>query len=220
MDDVDETRVGRTFLELLLASPEGRQHMLSVSVDAEEGDESGIFDQLADAVDVPELRRIVETHRDDEVRHAGLYRDCLRRNGFTKQALPSDVLIVRQAAQITGRRDEPIRTADDIVRTFALLLAIEERGVQQFPILADAFEPYDAETAETYRRVTRDERGHVRYCRRIGRHYAAGDDAWDRACAEARTVEAEAFRRVGAAQAVYCAQQGWVDLDEVVARAG
>jgi rubrerythrin len=220
MDDLDETRVGRSFLEALLASPEGRQHMLSVSVDAEEGDESGIFDQLADAVDVPELRRIVETHRDDEARHAGMYRECLRRNGYTKQALPSDVRIVRQAGEITGRREEPIRTPEDIVRTYALLLAIEERGVQQFPILAEAFEPYDPETADTYRRVTRDERGHVRYCRRVGRHFAADDAAWNHACAEAGEIEAEAFRRVGAAQAAYCAQQGWVDLDEVVARAG
>ena len=218
--DMDETRVGRSFLEALVATPAGRQHMLSVSVDAEEGDEAGIFDQLADVVDVPELQRIVVAHRDDEVRHAGMYRECLRRNGYTKQELPSEVLIVRQAGEITGRRDVPIRTADDVVRAYALLLAIEERGVQQFPILADAFEPYDPATAETYRRVTRDERGHVRYCRRIGRHYASSDDAWEDACAAAREIEAEAFRRVGAAQALYCGERGWVDLDEVVARAG
>ncbi len=215
---MDDLELGRTFLEALVATPAGRQHMLSVSVDAEEGDEAGVFDQLAEAVDVPELQRVVVAHRDDEIRHAGLYRECLRRNGFTKQELPDDVLIVRQAADITGRRPGVITSADDIVATYALLLAIEERGVQQFPILADAFEPHDPETAETYRRVTRDERGHVRYCQRIGRHYAADDAAWDTAVGAAREIEAEAFRRVGAAQAVYCAERGWVDLDAVVSR--
>lgn len=211
--------VGTTFLRALLSSPAGRQHMLSVSVDAEEGDEAGIFDQLADAVTDPELRRIVVTHRDDEVHHAGLYRDCLRRNGFTKQDLPGSVSIIGQVRDGSDGGAGEVRSAGDVVRTYALLLAIEERGVDQFPLIADAFEPHDPETAATYRRVTRDERGHVRYCTRIGRHHAGSDDAWAAAIASAREIEAAAFERVGIAQATYCAEQGWVDLDEVVASA-
>src|SRR4051812_33350459 len=68
-EETPEEGIGRAFLHQLLAVPEGRQLMLSISVDAEEGDESGIFDQLAELVDDPALRRVVETHRDDEVRH-------------------------------------------------------------------------------------------------------------------------------------------------------
>jgi rubrerythrin len=203
------------FLTRLLETPEGREHMLSVSVDAEEGDESGIFDQLADAVDVPELRRIVEQHRDDEVRHAGLFRACLARNGFAKTSLPPSMMVVRQVAERTDG-DGSVSTTDDIVSTYALLLAIEERGVAQFPRIADAFEPHDPDTAEVYRRVARDERGHVRYCQRIGRHYAGDDRRWDDAVAQARAIEADAFTHAGLANVHYCAEKGWVRLDEVL----
>jgi hypothetical protein len=199
------------FLAALVATPAGRQHLLSVAVDAEEGDETGIFDQLADAVDVPELAHIVRVHRDDEVRHAGLYRECLRRNGYSKQELPESLSVV---AQVRGGAAGPVgvRTPEEIVMIYAVLLAIEERGVERFPLIADAFDAHDPETAETYRRVTRDERGHVRYCQRIGRHYAGSDQAWDDAVAFGRQVEAEAFTRATTAGAAYCADRGWVDL--------
>jgi rubrerythrin len=189
--------------------------MLSVSVDAEEGDESGIFDQLADVVDDPELRRIVVRHRDDEVRHAGLYRDCLQRNGFDKQELPAELGVIWQVAARSDR-DGSVATLADVVTTYALLLAIEERGVFQFPRIADAFEPYDPETAAVYRRVTRDERGHVRYCQRIGRHYAGDDETWNAAVAQARRIEDDAFTRAGLANVNYCADQGWIRLEDVL----
>ena len=210
-----ETNPATTFLTHLLQTPAGRAHMLSVSVDAEEGDESGIFDQLADAVDDPELRRIVVCHRDDEVRHAGLYRGCLKRNGFAKQELPAELGVIWQVAARSDR-DGSVATLADVVTTYALLLVIEERGVAQFPRIADAFEPHDPETAAVYRRVTRDERGHVRYCQRIGRHYAGDDETWNAAVAQARLVEDDAFTHAGLANVNYCAEQGWIRLEDVL----
>jgi rubrerythrin len=214
--DIDAISDGEAFLRSLLATPAGREHMLSIAVDAEEGDEGGLFDRIADAIEAPELRRVVETHRDDEARHAHLYRQCLARNGYTKRELPPSLSLVAQLREAATDPAPEIRTAEDIVSFYALLLAIEERGVERFPMIADAFERHDPETAETYRRVTRDERGHVRYCERIGRHHASSPAAWDAAVAVAREVEAAAFVRAGLAQVAYCAEQGLVDLDDVL----
>jgi rubrerythrin len=195
----------------LLATEAGRQHLLSISVDAEEGDEGGIFDQLADAVDDPDLRRIVERHRDDEVRHAGLFRSCLARLGLEKQETPDDLRIIRRIAGTTGGLAGGVRTADDIVAVYAMLLAIEERGVEQFPLIADAFRPHDEETAEVYLRVARDERRHVRYCERIGQHYAGDAARWQEMLGITRALEAEAFAAVGAADVAYCTERGWIE---------
>jgi rubrerythrin len=218
MPDTNDTtaKVGTAFLTRLMESAEGRAHMLSVSVDAEEGDESGIFDQVANLVEDPELRRIVERHRDDEVRHARLFRECLARLGEDKRHIADEIRVIRQVGARTDRPEGTVRNVDDIVDVYALLLAIEERGVEQFPRVADAFEPHDPETASVYRRVARDERGHVRYCQRIGRHYASSDEEWDAAVARARVMEEDAFVAVGLANLTYCAEQGWVDMDEVV----
>ena len=208
-----------TFLRALLTTPAGREYVLSIAVDAEEGDEAGLFDQIADAIDVPELRRVVETHRDDEIRHASLYRECLRRNGYTKRELPASLSLIAQLRDGAPRPAPTLRTREDIMWFFALLHAIEERGVERFPAIADAFERHDPATAETYRRVTRDERGHVRYCQRIGRHYAGSDEAWSSALAVTREIETAAFERASLAQLEYCVAHGLVDPDLVLAAA-
>ncbi|HTT87563.1 MAG TPA: ferritin-like domain-containing protein [Acidimicrobiales bacterium] len=219
MGDVGESHttgsIGDTFLARLLSSPEGRRRMLSISVDAEEGDEAGVFDQLARCIDDPDLRRVVLRHRDDELRHASMFRGCLARLGLDKEEIPGEMRIIREIASGAdpARR---IETADDIVRTYATLLAIEERGVERFPRIAEAFAPHDAETAEVYLRVARDERGHVRYCNRIGRHYAHDDAAWDEAVAKARAAEEAAFVRTGVAAVVGATEAGLVDMGDVL----
>jgi rubrerythrin len=216
MDAVSE-EVRVAFLEQLVASEAGRRHLLSISVEAEEGDESGIFDQLADAVDDPKLRRLVVRHRDDEVRHAGLFRGCLDRLGLEQEPVPDELKIIREIAKAAEGRDVGVRTADDVVRTCAVLQAIEERGVEQFPLIADAFRPADPETADVYLRVARDERGHVRYCEQIGRHYARDAAAWEGMLEVARAVESAAFATVGQASLRYCSERGLVQLDELLA---
>ena len=205
------------FLAELVTTPAGRRHMLSIAVDAEEGDEGHIFDQLADCVDDPKLRRLVVRHRDDEVRHAGLFRGCLDRLGFEHQPIPDDVKIIRQIAKAVGGSGRGVQTVDDVVATYAMLLAIEERGVEQFPLIADAFRAVDPETSEVYLRVARDERGHVRYCETIGRHYAGDDDVWQQVVAATRALEAAAFEATSIANVNYCIERGWVHAGAAVA---
>jgi rubrerythrin len=177
-------------------------------VDAEEGDEGGVFDRLAEVVDEPDLRRVVLRHRDDEARHASLFRGCLARLGMGKEEMPDQLRVIR--AMGGGSGAGRITNAEDIVRTYAVLLAIEERGVERFPRIAAAFRSHDPETADVYMRVARDERGHVRYCHRIGRHYAASDEAWRDAVASARALEEAVFAHVGAASVADAEARGLV----------
>jgi rubrerythrin len=190
--------------------PEGRQHLLSLAVDAEEGDEGGVFDQLLGFIDDPKLHRIAERHRDDEVRHAGLFRDCLARLGLEKQPIPPDLRIIHQIANATGTSDWAIHSHEEAIHAYALLWATERRGVERFPRIAEAFEPVDPQTAEVYRRVTTDERGHVRYCQRIGRHLAPSDEYWEAATTLAEGLESAAFSKVVANNLRYCKDHGWL----------
>ena len=161
------------------------------------------------------LRRIVEQHRDDEVRHAQLFRGCLARLGFEFQPVPDELKIIRRIAEGANGSEIGIHDAHDVMRTYAVLLAIEERGVEQFPLIADAFRPHDPVTADVYLRVARDERGHVQYCRRIGRHCAPDDATWNATLAGARALETAAFAQVEDASLRYAAARGWVRPDEL-----
>jgi rubrerythrin len=190
--------------------PEGRQHILSLSVEAEEGDEGGVFDQLLGFIDDPKLHRIAERHRDDETRHARLFRDCLSRLGLEKQPVPEDLRIIRNIAKATGTSDWAIHNHDEAVFAYALLLATERRGVERFPLIAAAFEPFDSQTAQVYLRVTADERGHVRYCQRVGRHLSPSDDYWEAATKVAEDLESAAFAEVSAKNLSYCQAHGWL----------
>src|SRR4051812_20350078 len=58
------------FARAVVATPVGRELLLSLAVDVEQGDEAGVFDRLVEVVDVPELRHAVTTHRDDARRNA------------------------------------------------------------------------------------------------------------------------------------------------------
>jgi len=202
------------FLAQLVASDQGRAHLLSISVEAEEGDEGDIFGQLEACVADPDLARIVARHRDDEARHARLFRGCLDRLGLELQPVPEELRLIRRLADTAGGFEQAvIESAEDIVNTYALLYAIEERGVEQFPRIADAFRTVNAETADTYLRVARDERGHLRYCDRIGRHFAPHETAWLAALDKARIRESDAFFAVGLANIAHCTERGWVHIE-------
>jgi hypothetical protein len=204
-----EMSIGRSFLRSLVSHPAGRAHILSVMVAAEEGDEAGVFDQLILKADDPELEKLVRRHQEDERRHAAMYRACLSRSGLDLQPVPDELLIIRRvgreaggifAASVDASSSPGIATREDVMNTYALLLAIEERGVQRFPLIGAEFRRIgDHETADTFDRVTADERRHTRYCRAIGRRYAADDTTWERAVGKYRRLEVRAFKRVGRA---------------------
>ena len=209
----------RLFLTRLVASAPGRAHVLSLAVDAEEGDEGGVFDRLAQAVDEPRLAELVRRHRDDEARHAGMYRDRLDRLGLTLQPVPVQLKLIGRLAQMAGGWDRPVDTADEIVRTYALLYAVEERGVHQFPLFASVWATVDPDTARTYLEVTADERRHLGYCKAIGRRYAPSPERWHAALSDARKIESRCFRQIGIANLAYAFRTGLLAAPSTPVRA-
>jgi rubrerythrin len=215
-----EKLIRRAFLRRLIATARGRAHVLSLMVAAEEADEAGVFDQLMQKADDPELRRRIERHRDDELRHAALFRACIERNGVAPGPVPDNLMLIRHIARVAGKKFATgmaarsaagIASREDVMNTYALLLAIEERGVQQFPLIGSEFSLVgDRETADTFAKVTEDERRHTKYCRAIGRRYAPDEATWQRAIAEHRAIEKQAFAEVSRQGLAYAIEKGFV----------
>jgi hypothetical protein len=215
-----EISIGRSFLRSLISHPAGRAHILSLMVAAEEGDEAGVFDQLIRKADDPELEKLVRRHKEDECRHGAMYRACLSRNGLELQPIPDELLIIRRVGREAGgifgtggdaSSPDGIASCKDVMKTYALLLAIEERGVQRFPLIGAEFRRIgDHETADTFDRVTADERRHTKYCQAIGRRYASDDATWEQAASKYRRIEARAFKQVGRATLLYAVKNGLV----------
>jgi rubrerythrin len=209
-----EMQLGRLMFRALVSHAEGRAFVLSLMVAAEEGDEAGVFDEMARRAGDPELERLIRRHQDDERRHAALYRACLSRNGLEMLPIPDDLLIIRQVTREAGHvfasdgAPESARRRD-VMETYALLLAIERRGVERFPVIGAEFRRLgDHETADTFDQVTEDERRHTKYCEAIGRRFSADEGEWGRAVARYRDVERRAFRRTGAATFAYIVRGG------------
>ena len=215
-----EEMLRRSFFRRLVSTPEGRAHILELMVAAEEGDEAGVFDRLQNVVDDPQLRKTSARHQADEREHAGLYRACIERNGVEPKPIPPSLMIIRRVAFAAGGAfaagadsgsSEGIRTREDVMNTFALLLAIEERGVEQFPLIGREFRRIgDHETADTFDRVARDELRHTKYCQAIGRRYAPDDAAWKRAVERYAAIERRAFEQAGIAGIAYAIENGLV----------
>lgn len=199
----------QTHLRQLVASPAGQAHLLSLAVVAEEGDELGFFDMVADAVDDPRLARLVRRHQNDELRHAQLYRGCLARLGLELQEVPDELRFIRQLRHhLPEDLEIGVHSPVAIAGTYALLYAVEKRGVEQFPMIAEAWRPVDAETADTYLTVTQDEHRHIRFCDTVGRHFAARESAWQEAVDQASQVEQATFEAVRQADIAYTTRQG------------
>lgn len=217
------------FFDRLVRTPEGRAHVLNLIVNAEEGDEHGVFERLQDIVEDPRARKAIARHQADEQRHAQLYRDCLQRNGVIPRPIPEHLMVIRRVAATAGGSFAEgqaagnaggLATREDIMNTYALLLAIEARGVQQFPLIGAAFRRLgDHATADTFDRVTRDEARHVRYCHAIGRMHAVDDRAWARAVRSHKLIEAQAFRQAGLAGVAYAIEHGYLWGGSAAARA-
>jgi len=220
-----QSSIRQAVLRRLIATPRGRAHVLSLMIAAEEGDEAGVFDQLLQKADDPKLEQLIRRHQADEHRHAGMYRACLERNGVEPEPVPDSLMIIRRVARVAGgafARGESTRSAagiltrEDVMNTYALLLAIEERGVEQFPLIGAEFRRIgDHETADTFDRVAKDERRHTRYCRAIGRRYAPDIPTWESAVQKYARLEARAFKQVGLAGLLYAVRRGllWAKPD-------
>jgi len=179
----------------LLASPRGRAIHLSFMAHAEEDDE-GAFDRLLERVDAPDLHRMIEIHATDERRHARLLRTCVERLGFPLEPVPEELRYIERIRRLAGAGTTDTLFAADplgIMNLFAMLRVVEERGVRQFPMVAEAMRAVDPESASVVTDIVRDEQRHVRYADAISRRYAPDPSTLAQALELCRALEARAF---------------------------
>lgn len=200
-------QVFKTFWSRLAATPAGRRHIYSFAVAAEEGDEHGVFDLLAEKAHDIELKKLVRAHQADEERHAGLFQECLKRMGATREVIPNAMQIIRRMG---GKFTSNQNTDQTVVELYAMLRAIEVRGVEQFPIIAEALRPFDSFGADTFIEVAADEKRHVGFCDRIGSVEAGSATEWQRTVKKYEEIERGAFLEHGIVSLRYAIRNGLV----------
>lgn len=181
------------FLARLCANHDGRAFLLNALADAEEADELGVFDHLIAEVGDPTLKKVIETHRDDELRHAEMMRACLRRNGCPRQPGPVELQIVPYIARALGDGDASLLVRPAVWEAYAFLEVLEYRAVEEYPRFAAALGATDPETGAVIRAIASDEARHVKYARAVSRRCAPDPDTLERTRAKFRAAEAGAF---------------------------
>lgn len=186
------------YMKRLVSNPRGRAFLLSSLAEAEEADEGGVFDNLLARVDDPELGKLVRRHRDDEARHAELYRGCLARTGITPVPVPKELRIIDRIDRNLGGFGASFVAGDTgVMEAYLLLQVIEERGVREFAKIANALDEVDPESASVVRSIVRDEERHVLYAKAISRRYAPDEATLARELDRFRHAEERAFQDHG-----------------------
>jgi rubrerythrin len=189
-----EQAVQLAFTRRLCRTPEGRAHVLAQVADAESSSEGQIFERALGRVDDPELRKLIEKHRADEIRHEALFRERLSRTGIDAKT-PAELRIIdRLDSAVGGVLDRPIDSGRRVMEAYLLLQVLEERAVSSYPIMRRALQPHDPGSATTFEVVLADEERHLKYCRAIARRYAPSDEERQNTLTRFRAAEARAFR--------------------------
>jgi len=194
------------FLRDLLAGAAGRAFVLNQAAVAEATDEGHVFDVVLSAAralrgddagldEDPQLDKTIVKHRDDELRHAELFRGCVARQGVDPGDVPARLRLVDAIDRETGGvASAPIVDRLGVMRAYLVLQVIEERAVHQFGLVEPAMRPFDPQSAAVLRSVLDDERRHVKYCRAVSRRYAPDPLTLAEELGRFRLAEARAFR--------------------------
>ncbi len=182
------------YLRLMLQSVEGRAFVLRQLADAESNGESKVFDQVLSHVDDPELQKMIQKHKADEIRHAELYTAAAVKTGVPMQPVPDQLkLIDRLDRAMGGFLDKPIVDKQGVMEAYLVLQVVEERGITQFRLLERGFREVDAEVADLIASIARDEERHLCYCLAISRRYAPDEATLRSSLRRIRNLEARAF---------------------------
>lgn len=176
----------------LLASPRGRAFHLRWMAHAEEADE-GVFDAVLARMEIPELHRLIRIHAEDEQRHAALLRQCAARAGVAPEPVPPELHYIQRIRGMLADEGASLFAGGDIMLIFAMLQVVEERGVRQFPLVAQALRVHDAESAAVLAGIIRDEQRHVGYASAVSSRFAPDRATLDHVLERCRDVEARAF---------------------------
>ena len=188
------------FARRLLQTPEGRAHVLNQVADAESNGENQVFEHVLRHVKDPSLRKMIEKHQADEVRHEQLFRACLPRTGVDPGPVPAHLkLIDRLDRAVGGFFSQPIVDDQGVMEAYVMLQVIEERAIVQFAIFERAFRAHDPATADVFAEVARDEERHLKYCHAISRRYAPSEEVLQEKLTNYRALEARCFQDNAAA---------------------
>jgi rubrerythrin len=187
-------KLGLRFVKRLVATPKGRAHLLNQLADAESNGEADLFNRALAQVDDPSLRKMIEKHQSDEIRHAELFSARRDATGVRTRAVPPHLkLLDRINAAADGILDEPIADRAGVMRAYLMLQVLEERAMRQFPVFEAAFREVDPETADVLVEIMADEERHLKYCQAIAKRYAPDQATLDATLAKYRELEARAF---------------------------
>ncbi len=205
-------RLSMAFMKRVIATPEGRNHILRELADAEGNGENGFFETILAKVDDANLRQVIQKHKADELRHEQMFLECAERTGIAAEPLPDSVKYVERIFQTVGFYEKPIETHEDIMRAYLLLQAVEERSVVQFKLMEQVFrEAGDVITAQVFVAIGKDEERHIKYCQAVAKRYAPDAAMHKKALVEMRELEARAFSDNGRANMDYTFSRNWFD---------
>jgi rubrerythrin len=204
----------KRYMTQLVATPEGRAHVLHQCAEAEDSDEAQVFDRVLAVIDDPELAQLVKRHMADETRHAAMFRERLAATGVTPPPIPDDLrLLARIDRALGGAR--PVVDRTGVMEAYVLLQVIEERATTQFGIHEAVFRPIDPKTADVYAAIAKDEARHLKYCHAIGRRYAPDEATYLATVRRYRKIEARAFAANGRANMKYVFANDYIDMGSV-----
>ena len=204
------------FTRRLLSTPEGRAHVLNQIADAESNGENHVFEHVLKHVDDSALRKMIEKHQADEIRHEQLFRACVERNGIVPHPVPSGLkLIDRLDRAVGGFFEHDLDATTGVMDAYLLLQVIEERAITQFTVFEKVFRELDLPIgpviADTFVEVAKDEELHLKYCHAISKRYAPDELTRQRRLKELRELEARCFAENSAANMEHVFQKGWFD---------
>jgi tRNA isopentenyl-2-thiomethyl-A-37 hydroxylase MiaE len=183
----------------IMRQPSAKGFLLSAYSDAESSGEGEIFDKCLQRATDPTVIRMMQKHRDDEIRHGKLLADRRDELGLPAYEIPPALQWVeRLSDEAGGTFDLPMDKPGDIVAAYQLLYVVEERALKDFALLAEVLEETgDDVTAKLFRTIAKDEARHLRYCEAIGRRYSSTDAEWDEGVAHLRQIEADFYEDQG-----------------------
>ncbi len=198
------------FTRRLLSTPEGRAHVLNQIADAESNGENQVFEHVLAHVDDPALRKMIEKHQADEIRHEQQFRACLERTGVDPGPVPANLKVIdRLDRAVGGFFAQPLEGARGVMEAYVMLQVIEERAVSQFKIFERAFREIDPEIADTFVAVAKDEERHLKYCHAISKRYAPDEETRLATLEKYRQIEARAFQENSCANMDYTFSRGY-----------
>jgi rubrerythrin len=209
-------RLSLRFIGRVIASEEGRAHLLNQCADAEGNGENGFFEHILAHVDDPALGKMITKHRDDELRHEQLFIAARERTGIDPSPVPSELkLLDRLDRAVGGFFAQPLRARRDVMEAYLMLQVIEERALTQFALFELAFRDVDPETADAIAEIARDEERHLKYCHAIAKRYAPDAAIARETVRELRQLEARCFAENGRANMQHLFDRKWVAVNPV-----